>query len=203
LNAEEAVSNYRWIYYNFPKMNDLAMYVRNECVVSLNSDQHHLLLAASGELLLQVSEGVSFPDATHVCERENCKNIETNKAEHDEEVAPVVRILNVEPSRHVLVSSPEGAEQTCRSGVRVSEITASKRYELVHIFATSGSTGRIYRNELMRSTVNVLVTDSLTEQTFDEVGKRGNMVHPLPPTQFTERLQDTVKRNDKREQRAE
>jgi hypothetical protein len=87
-------------------------------------------------------------------------HIESNEAEHDTEVAPVVRVLNVEPGGHILVSSPEGAEQTCRSGVRVSKVTASKRYELVHIAATTGSTRRNYRNELMLSTVNVLVTDS-------------------------------------------
>jgi hypothetical protein len=35
----------------------------------------HKLLAESSELLLQASKGVPFPDATHVCECEKCKNL--------------------------------------------------------------------------------------------------------------------------------
>lgn len=49
--------------------------MRNECVAPLNSDQYHALLAESGELLLQASERVSLPDAAHVCECENRKDL--------------------------------------------------------------------------------------------------------------------------------
>jgi len=173
------------------------------CEKSLSLNQYLELLAESSELLLQASKETSLSDAADVREGENRKNVECSDAEHDTQVAPAVRVLDVEPSEHIVVGSPVGAEHTCRGGARVSKITAGKCHKVVHILATSGSTGRNYGNELVFSTVDITAADSLTKQTLDEVGERGDMVHPLPPAQRTIRLQDTVKDYDKREQCSE
>ena len=111
----------------------------------------------------------------------------------------MVSIRHVEIELHIRVSRPKGTK--CASGGRgrVREIAPCKGDVTVHVRAAVHPRGWFYRHEFGGRASDQLVSErwegvsgsfrergavkrlALTQETLDEVGKGGEIIHPLPP----------------------
>lgn len=76
--------------------------------------------------------------------------------------------------------------------VYVCEIAPSPGYEWAEVFATSERGGRDKGDIFGRGAGDRVTSDGLAEKTADNVGEGREAVHPLPPAETGEGLQDTI-----------
>lgn len=101
-------------------------------------------------------------------------------------------IEDVETHLQELIRHPGAAELASRRRLRVREVSSREGHVWRHIFLAR-QTGRwVDRNKLDGCTVDLLLSDSLAEESFNEVCEGREAIHPLPPAQLTEWLQDTI-----------
>ena len=115
-------------------------------------------------------------------------------------------IRHVELELHIRVRRLKGTERTRGGRVRVGEVAPCKVDIRVHVRAAAHPQGWFDRHELGGRAGDQLVAErwkgvsgsfrerevverlTLAQETLDEVGKRGEVIHPLPPPQLRIRL---------------
>ena len=107
-------------------------------------------------------------------------------------VAPVVRVVDVEA---LLKERVRRAVRTVVARARVvlvREVPAGDLDKVAHVPRARLARGRLDGDELLGGAGDLAVADGLAEHRLDEVGERRQAVHPAPPTELTEGLQDTI-----------
>ena len=127
----------------------------------------------------------AIPKSTHV---------EHDERREDAQVAPVVVVEDVERQPQERVRRRERAVLARRTRrVRgAGEVPARARDVRCHVVRARLRRGRRDRDKLDRRALDLRPADGLPEQRLGEVGVRGQMVHPLPPPELAEGLQDAV-----------
>ena len=100
----------------------------------------------------------------------------------------MVIIRDIKALHHKLVRGSHRAELTPGRGIRVGEVSTREGYVRVHVLAAWHVRGRDDGDVLNGRTFDLLTTQCLTQDTFDEVGVGGDIVHPLPPVESSEGL---------------
>jgi len=148
---------------------------------------------------LEDRQKAASSNSEKVREQVGACNVETDECKHDAEISPPVVVEDVEVICEVLVTGLDGTEGARCQRFRVGEVAADSGYEWSHVLSTGLPTWRIQGDEFDCRAPEFLLPDSLTKQTLNEVGERRQVIHPLPPAELREGLQNTVKCDDKRE----
>ena len=119
-------------------------------------------------------------------------HIKGTEREHQPNIPPPVAIENIEVALQELIRRPRTAELTRGGCVRVRQVASSIRHERIQILSARQTGRGSDSDKLDGRTVDLLATDCLAQETFNEVGVGRETVHPLPPAEFSERLKDTV-----------
>ena len=119
-------------------------------------------------------------------------HVKDDERGEDADVAPVMRVEDVEAELEERVRRRERAVLARRARGRVREVPAGGRDVRAHVLGARLPRGRRDLDELDGRTLDGLLADRLAEERLDEVGVRREAVHPLPPSELAEGLQDTV-----------
>ena len=118
--------------------------------------------------------------------------VEQNEHPQQPKVAPAVGPLDVEAAQEKLVRRAECAVQARTARVRVRDVPARGIDERPEERGARLARGRVDLRELDGGAVDGLPADRLAEQSLDEVCVRREAVHPPPPAELAEGLQDAV-----------
>jgi len=105
-----------------------------------------------------------------------------------------VIVVDVERRRQELVRIAEAAEAALARRRGVREITPRPLDVVRHILPACLTCGCSDHDYLDGGAVDLLLADGLPEETFDEVSVWGQMIHPFPPSELAEGLEDAVAR---------
>lgn len=119
-------------------------------------------------------------------------HVKEDVGNEDTKVTPVVRVLDVEVVQQELIGGPERTESTVTGSIWVGQVSSGAVDEGLKELLTCLSRGRRYRCKFNVGTCDFPMTNRLAKKTFDEIGVRGEAVHPLPPAKQTEGLKDTI-----------
>jgi len=103
-----------------------------------------------------------------------------------------VIIVDVERRRQELVCIAEAAEATLARRTGVREITPRPLDVVCHVLPACLTCGCSDHDYLNGGAVDLLLANGLPKETFDEVSEWGQMVHPFPPSELAEGLENAV-----------
>ena len=137
---------------------------------------------------------------THYSSRENGNetHVESSHPKNDNQIPPMVSIRHVELDLHIRVRRLKGTVCTSGGRVRVGEVPPCKGDVRVQVRAAAQPRGWFDRHELGGRAGDQLVAKrwedlsvsfrsevverlTLAKETLGDVGKGGDVVHPLPP----------------------
>lgn len=104
----------------------------------------------------------------------------------------MVRVEDVEARTQEAVRRAERAVLAIARRVRVRDVPARGRDERSHVLRACLARRRLDCGELDITALDGHAPEGLAEERLDEVGVWRQVVHPLPPPELAERLQDTV-----------
>jgi len=127
-------------------------------------------------------------DAEQICECEDGSDVEYRDTKDDAKVAPVVRIFHVEGVEQELVSCASGAVFALGGRIGVLEVAADDRNERSEVLLASVAAWRFDPGEFLLRANNLGSADRLRNEALNQICERRDTIHPLPPSEFAERL---------------
>jgi len=160
-------------------------------------------LGITGLLPFEQSWRLPLLHAEQIRERIDAGDIEGDKDDKDPNIPPPMRILDIEVVTEKFVRRAIGAKLALRGGSGVRDVSSFGGDVPSKILGTRLTRRWIDMTVLDIRTADLLSTESIADHAFDQVRVRRQPIHPPPPTQLIERLQDAIEEQHKIEQRGE